>query len=235
MTRDLIPPHLAVLYHVSSIVSSSMTLDQMLAALLRAAADVTRCDACLIYLPDENGDIVLRASQLPHSAEIGNMRLKSGEGVTGWVAGHNSVVALARNASSDPRFKRMPLVEDTYEALLSVPLVSGGAVIGVLNVHHKASHAHTPEEIAILSFVGEQLGGAIARARLETETARLSGELEARKIVERAKGILQRTYSLTEEEAYLRLRNESRRSRRPMRELAQAIIMAENLGRNAGA
>lgn len=235
MSRELLPPHLAVLYQVSGIVSSAMTLDDMLTALLRAAAEVTRCDACLVYLPDESGDVVLRASQLPHSAEIGNIRLKLGEGVTGWVAQHNSVVALSRNACRDERFKRMPLVEDTYEALLSVPLVSGGAVIGVLNVHHKEPHAHTPEEIAILSFVGEQLGGAIARARLETEAARLSGELEARKIVERAKGILQRTYCLTEEEAYLRLRNESRRSRRPMRELAEAIITAESLGRNAGA
>jgi len=49
--------------------------------------------------------------------------------------------------------------------------------------------------------------------------------------VERAKGILQHRQSLTEEEAYLRLRNESRRLRRPMRELAEAIILADDLSR----
>ena len=38
---------------------------------------------------------------------------------------------------------------------------------------------------------------------------------------------------LTEEEAYLRLRNESRRLRRPMKELAEAIILAEDLSRKA--
>ena len=56
-------------------------------------------------------------------------------------------------------------------------------------------------------------------------------QLETRKAVERAKGILQRRHNLTEEEAYLRMRNESRRLRRPMKELADAIILAEELAR----
>ena len=137
------------------------------------------------------------------------------------------------------RFKRFPgLVEDTYEAFLSVPLVSGGEVIGIVNVHHRERHEHAPEEIALLNFIGEQMGGAIAKARLAEENARLLDEtlemkrqLETRKLVERAKGILQQRYGLTEEDAYLRLRNESRRLRRPMRDLAEAIILSEELTR----
>ena len=58
-------------------------------------------------------------------------------------------------------------------------------------------------------------------------------QLEIRKLVERAKGSLQHRHNLTEEEAYLRLRNESRRLRRPMRELAEAIILAEDLSRKS--
>ena len=50
-------------------------------------------------------------------------------------------------------------------------------------------------------------------------------------MVERAKGILQHRYTLTEEESYLRLRNESRRLRRPMKDLAEAIILAEDMHR----
>ena len=57
--------------------------------------------------------------------------------------------------------------------------------------------------------------------------------LEKRKVVERAKGLLQRRHNLTEEEAYLQLRNESRRLRRPMKELAEAIIFAEDLNKRA--
>ena len=62
-------------------------------------------------------------------------------------------------------------------------------------------------------------------------TLEMKRALETRKLVERAKGILQHKYTLTEEEAYIRLRNESRRLRRPMRELAEAIILAEDMGR----
>lgn len=392
---------LALLHRISGIVSSSMTLKKMLDELIGLVVGVTNCDACLVYLLEEAvGEIVLCASQLPHAKEIGNIRMKLGEGVTGWVAQHRSVVALSSQASSDPRFKSFTsLPEDTYEAFLSVPLISSGDVIGVINVHHKQPRQHIAEEVALLSYVAEQMGGAIAKARLfersqaaarrvemlaavghtittegyldrilqvisemvaETfdspvcsimivdegkqelsikaarcsspeylnklpikiedsligrvvrerqlvtvpdvtveklyrypelarrtgltsllsvplitghgvigtlniytrerraftedevgfakavagqaamafENARLMSEtlemkrlLEARKIVERAKGILQHRHGLTEEEAYLRLRSESRRLRRPMRDLAEAIILAEELHR----
>src|SRR5258708_39930002 len=226
-----------ILHQTSKIVSSGLTLDEMLKALIRLASQVTASDACLVYLVEPTGEIVLRASQLPHAREIGSIRMHPGEGVTGWVAAHKSVVALSANASADKRFKNFPgLVEDTFEAFLSVPLVSGGDVIGVINVHHKRPHAHTPEQGAILSFMGEQMGGAIARSRGMNENARLQAEsleikrqLEARKLIERAKGILQSKYNLTEQDAYLRLRGESRRLRRPMRDLAEAIILAQDV------
>jgi uroporphyrinogen-III synthase len=130
------------------------------------------------------------------------------------------------------------LVEDTYEALLSVPLVSAGDLVGVINVHHRDAHEHTPDEIGTLAFIGEQLGVAIAKsflleenARLLEQTLEMRRELETRKLVERAKGIVQRKYHLTEEEAYLRLREQSRRLRRPMKDLAEAIILNEELER----
>src|ERR1700722_2376958 len=234
--------HVALLHRISSIVSSELSLDEMLGEIVGLTVQVTDCDACLVYLIErEANEIVLRASQVPHQGDLGNIRLKIGEGVTGWVVEHRSVVALSQNAAADSRFKRFQaLVEDTYEAFLSVPLLSGGEVIGVINVHHREPHAHTADEISLLTFVGEQMGGAIMKsylaeenARLIEETAEMRRQLETRKLVERAKGILQQRHTLTEEEAYLRLRNESRRLRRPMRELAEAIILSEDLSRKS--
>jgi uroporphyrinogen-III synthase len=236
--------HLELLHRISKTVSSSPALDEILHQLIGLVGEVTQCDACLVYLAESaSGDVVLRASQIPHRAEIGHLRMKAGEGVAGWVAEHRAPVVLSHGAFEDSRFKRFPsLVEDTYDAMLSVPLVSGGEVIGVINVHHKAAHAHQPEEIAVVTFIGEQLGGAIAKARLTDENARLQEEtldmrrqLELRKLVERAKGILQHKYKLSEAQAYLRLRNESRRLRKPMAELAQAIVLADTLGRDSEA
>ena len=240
------PPtsQVALLHRVSNIVSSELSLDEMLGEIVGLTVQVTECDACLVYLIErETHEIVLRASQVPHQTDLGNIRLKVGEGVTGWVVEHRSVVALPEHAGSDRRFKKFQaLVEDTYEAFLSVPLVSGGDVIGVINVHHREPHFHTPDEVSVLTFVGEQMGGAITKsflaeenARLQEESAEMRRQLETRKIVERAKGILQHRHTLTEEEAYLRLRNESRRLRRPMRELAEAIILSEDLSRKSEA
>jgi uroporphyrinogen-III synthase len=231
---------ISLLHRISSIVASERSVDEMLGEIVGFTVQVTDCDACLVYLIESaTGEIVLRASQVPHAAEIGRLKMEAGEGITGWVVENKAVAAVPEKASSDPRFKRLaPLVEDTYEAFCSVPLISGGEVIGVINVHHREPHPHSPEELSLLAFVGEQMGGALDRARMAEENARLYEEtqelkrqLETRKLVERAKGILQHKFNLTEEDAYLRLRNESRRLRRPMRDLAEAIILTEDIAR----
>lgn len=241
-TTDPSASTVALMHRISSIAASERSLDEMLGEVIGLTVQATNCDACLVYLIEqESNEIVLRASQVPHAADLGHLRMKMGEGVTGWVAEHKSVVALAANASSDARFKRFPgLVEDTYEAFLSVPLVNSGDIVGVINVHHREPHEHTPEEIMLLTFIGEQMGHAVAKTMLLEKNARLQEEaqearrqLEERKVVERAKGILQQRYKLSEEEAYMRLRNESRRLRKKMKELAEAIILAEDIARKS--
>jgi signal transduction protein with GAF and PtsI domain len=239
---EVIPAESEVLFlhRISAIVSSRRSLDEMLGEVIGFTIQTTGCDACLVYLVDRvTGEIVLRASQVPHAAALGKLRMKMGQGVTGWVAQHRSVVALSSNASADSRFMTFRgLVEDTYQAFLSVPLVSGGDLVGVINVHHREPHKHTELEIGRLRFVGEQLGLAVAKSLLEEENNRLVEEtlevkraLETRKVVERAKGIMQRKLGLSEEEAYLRLKDQSRNMHKPMKELAEAIVLLENLGR----
>jgi len=232
--------HVAILHRISRVVSSPLSIDEMLGEIIGLTLQVTQCDACLVYLIDRaTGELVLRGSQVPHAADLGKLRMRFGEGVTGWVAEHKSPVALGHHAPWDARFKHIErLVEDTYQALLSVPVISGGEVIGIVNVHHREPHEHSPNEIGLVSFMGEQMGSALSKSLLEEENERLLREanemrnqLEVRKLVERAKGILQKREHITEEEAYLRLRDQSRRLQRPMRDLAEAIIISEEMGR----
>ena len=243
-TPTLEPPteHVSLLHRVSNIVASNRSLNEVLGEIVGLTVQATGCDSCLVYLIEEaSQQVVLRASNIPHPSDLGILSMKIGEGITGWVAEHKSVVALGENASADNRFKRFPvLVEDTYEAFASVPLVSQGGILGVINVHHREKHPHASDEIALLTFIGEQMGIAVSRTSLQDENSRLVVESEeikrqlvTRKLVERAKGILQSREGLTEEEAYLRLRNESRRLRRPMKDLAEAIILAEDLSRRS--
>ncbi|MFZ0592897.1 MAG: hypothetical protein WAM39_20730, partial [Bryobacteraceae bacterium] len=82
----------ALLHRISSIVSSEISLDEMLGEIVGLTVQVTACDACLVYLIEhETNEMVLRASQMPHQGDLGNIRLKMGEGVTGWVAEHRAV------------------------------------------------------------------------------------------------------------------------------------------------
>jgi uroporphyrinogen-III synthase len=66
-------------------------------------------------------------------------------------------------------------------------------------------------------------------ARLEEANSNLSEQLETRKVVERAKGILQRELGLSEEEAYLALQRQSRQKRKAMKEIAEAIVLSDDV------
>ncbi|MCU1334738.1 MAG: barA 2 [Bryobacterales bacterium] len=165
----------SLLRRVSRIVNSALSLDEMLGQIVGLTAQVCACDACIVYLLESaTGDFVLRASQVPHP-RIGNLRMQFGEGVTGWVAQHQLPVALTSKAFADSRFKPIAgLVEDTYHAFLSVPVVTRGKAIGVINVHHRDPHEHSEDEIAAVTFIGEQTGSALSKILLEDENARLA-------------------------------------------------------------
>lgn len=167
-TAETANTHLALLQRISGIVSSDQGIDSILREMVALTMNITGSDATLVYLIEHStNEIVLRASQRTHDTEIGKVRMKMGEGITGWVAAHKSVVALAQNAAADSRFKAFSsLQEDTYEAFLSVPLWHSGEIIGVINVQHKEPHRHSCDEVALVTFMGEQMGGVIARARL---------------------------------------------------------------------
>jgi len=72
------------------------------------------------------------------------------------------------------------------------------------------------------------------REQLESEKSVLSGQLETRKLVERAKGILQRELKISEEEAYRAMQRQSQQMRKSMKEISVSIILNDELKRNSG-
>jgi uroporphyrinogen-III synthase len=197
------------------------------------ASALIKCDSCLIYVL-ENEELLLRASKNPHPEVVDRLKLQIGQGITGWVAEHREPVVIPKNAAQDPRFQVFhELPEDAYEAFLSVPLVSRGRVVGVINLQHRLPHVHNQKEIRLISTAGFLVGAEIEMARLEMENSNLSQQLETRKIVERAKGILQRDLSLDEEQAYLALQRQSRQKRKSMREVAEAVVLTDELRRGS--
>ncbi|MGH9679349.1 MAG: uroporphyrinogen-III synthase, partial [Candidatus Acidiferrales bacterium] len=176
------------LHEIGSRMAASNSLRGVLRRIVDFSASVVKCDSCFVYVLDEN-DLVLRASKNPHPEEVDHLRLGLGEGITGWVAKNRQPVAVACNAFQDPRFQFFnELPEDRYEAFLSVPILCRGQLVGVINLQNRQPHSYTRREIRLLSTIGFFVGAEIEMARLEEKSSQLSGELEARKIVERAKG-----------------------------------------------
>ena len=81
----------------------------------------------------------------------------------------------------------------------------------------------------MITTIGFLVGAEIELARMEEVNSNLADQLQTRKIVERAKGILQRELGLSEEQAYLALQQQSRQKRKAMREIAEAIILGEEV------
>ncbi|TLY20926.1 MAG: GAF domain-containing protein [Nitrospirae bacterium] len=169
-----------ILHKISDTISGNLDLDAVLHDIVDIAVEVTKADSCLIYLLNSHRDeLVLRASKNPHPKLIGRIRLSLGEGITGWVAQQGRAVAIASNASDDPRFKFFHnLPEDRHQAFLSVPIMAKREVIGVINVQHKHPHRHRAHEVALMTTMGRQVGGAIETARLHAEITKKARQVE---------------------------------------------------------
>jgi len=194
-------PALSILHEIGSRMAAASPLGEVLDRIIDFAGSVARFDSCFIFVLEED-ELVLRASKNPHPAEVGRLCLRLGEGITGWVAQHHQPVAISRNAFQDPRFQFFnELPEDRYESFLSVPLLSRGRTVGVINLQNREPHTFSKTEIRLISTIGLLVGAEIEMARLKEKSSQLTEELETRKVVERAKGILQREARLSEEEA----------------------------------
>ena len=225
--------HIDVLHDISVRLNAADGFHDVLSRVVEFASALVKCDSCLIYVLEDD-ELVLRASKNPHADAIDRLKLRVGQGITGWVAEHREPVAIPEKAAQDPRFQFFhELPEDSYEAFLSVPLMCRGRVVGVINVQHKQHHVYRRREIRMISAVGFLVGAEIELARLEEANFTLSEQLQTRKLVERAKGILQRDLGLSEEQAYLALQRQSRQKRRPMKEIAQALVLSDDVRGNS--
>ena len=217
------------LHRIATRMVSTVPFDQVLTELVDFIDSVVPCDSCFVYVM-EGDALLLRASKNPHPEALNRLKLKVGQGITGWVAQHREPVAIPRGAAVDARFQFFnELPEDRFEAFLSVPLLSRGRVVGVLNLQNRAPHVYTEREILLMSTVGFLVGAEIELACLEREKSELVGQFQSWKVVERAKGILQRTLKVSEPAAHAMLQRQSQQRRRPMKEIAEAIVLSHSV------
>lgn len=230
MLAKKLQAQIGALREITRAISAAWTLDEILDLITRITARVMDVDSCSIYLIDDGGkSLTLKATTGLAPGAVGHAHLKLGEGLTGHAAKIGKPVA-ASHAARDPHFKYLPETkEKMFQSLLAVPLIARGKVIGAVNVQTRAGREYSPDDIELFSIIADVAAGELEKALLYDEIGGLKEALETRKLVERAKGILMRRHGIGEQEAFLRIQQQARTTRRAMRQVAEAIILAEEV------
>ena len=169
-----------VLRKLGQAIGSTFDTEHLLEVVADLAVQVTKTDICFIYLVDDNEEeLVLSAAKGTAKDAVGKIRMKIGEGITGWVAKERKHVALGKEAFRDHRYKAFTeLPEDRFQSMLSVPLVANDQLIGVINIRTDPPHEYTDSQIRLMEHIAEQVANALYSSRLyrnmETQVSHLS-------------------------------------------------------------
>ncbi len=219
------------LLEISQVISSDRYLDDVLKLIVTVTANVMDSKICSLWILDEKEKALkIRATQTMSEEYLKERSLKLGEGVVGYVAQQKKPLVIP-NVLEEPRYKEKELArKEGLVSMLSVPLAVKDKVIGVINCYTSHPHEFTETERAVLTTVANQAAICIENTELMVKTKVIQEELETRKLVERAKGVLMKRHGLTEEESFKRIRKASMDSRKTMREIAEAILLTEKMG-----
>lgn len=166
---------LSALYAITSTVSSSLDLNRVLNNALDKALETTRAQMGALYLIDDERKYLSLTAHRGYPSEFleetTRIELSSGNGLIEKVA-ISGKPAIIGDTSEHPDVGKTTLLE--ARSLAVIPLRSGGRVLGVLELVSRKRHNFPPEEAALLSAIGDQIGIAVDNARLFEETRRFS-------------------------------------------------------------
>lgn len=126
-------------------------------------------DVCSVYLLETRGrELVLAATNGLSQTGVGRVRMRVGEGVTGWAARERRPVTVA-DVRAEPRFRWLAGVDQArFVSMCSVPIVSADRLVGVLNVQTDAHHDFDDEEVGFLGAIAAQVAGVLERSSLQS-------------------------------------------------------------------
>jgi signal transduction protein with GAF and PtsI domain len=218
------------LSRISKAISSELYLENILRLIVTVTAEVMGSKICsLMLLEEDKKELVVRATQSVSEEYNRKPNIKLGEGVAGRVAKENRSISVL-DVRKDPRYVSVKIAKkEKLCSLLSVPLSVRGKVIGVINCYTSSPHKFTKSEIDVLITVANQAAVAIENMELMVKSKVIQEELETRKLVERAKDILMEELGISGEEAFRKIQKQSMNTRKPIREIAEAIILSKEI------
>lgn len=218
------------LSQVSHTIASNRYLEEILNLIVTMTANMMNSKICSIMLLDEvTGELKIVATQSLSEEYRRKAHLKVGESVSGRVVKERHPIQV-QNVTQEPQYHYQDLARrEGLCSLLSVPMMIKDRVIGVVNLYTAKEHRFNEEEIHLLQAVANQAAVAIENTQLNQKSSAMEEALESRKQVERAKGILMRQAKISEEEAFRLLQRQSMNTRKTMREISEAVILAAQI------
>ena len=178
---------LEFLQRLSQEAASTRDSDELVALIIRETTSAIGTDVCSLYLVDQSGrDLTLGATNGLNERMIGQVIMRVGEGITGWVAETRQPTTVS-DVTREPHWKWIPgLDEQRFHSMLSIPIESGPRLVGVLNVQSVEFRDFTSEDVDFLRAIAGQVAGILERSemqrRLEAQLAaiRLSHDIHER-------------------------------------------------------
>ncbi len=225
--------YLKALTDISQAIASDYFLEDLLKLIVMVTAKVTGVEICSLWLVDEQSkppQIRLKATQSIDPEYVKDRSLALNEGVVGYVVTHKRPIAIS-DVLKNPRFKEKEMARKLgVVSMVGIPMtVKEDRIIGVLNCFTAAPHAFSDAEINMFTAVANQAALAILNAELMVKAKVIQEELETRKMVDRAKEILMNRRQMKGEDAFRWLQKRSMDSRKPLRYIAEAVILSEDI------
>lgn len=219
---------LEALTKISQAITSDLYLEDVLRLIVTVAAEVMHSKICSLMLLDtQRNELIIKATQSISDEYNKKANLKLGEGIAGRVAKEGKPIQVL-DVKSDSRYVNRRIAEkEGLHSLLSVPLIVKGKVTGVLNCYTSSTHHFSDTEINIITTIANQAAIVLENARILVESQVIREELETRKVVERAKGIIMKETGASEDSAFKKIQKYSMDTRKSMREVAEAIVTAQ--------
>jgi len=219
--------YIDALSKISKAITSDLYLEDILKLLVSLTANVMKAKICALWLLDyKTNELKIRATQAMSKEYLKERSIKIGEGIVGLVAKDRNPIVIP-DVGKDKRYKEKALAKkEGLVAMLSVPMMVKSKVIGVMNCYTTAPYKFKKSDITLLTTVANQAAVSIENTELLVRTKVIEGELEARKKIEKAKGLLMKEQGINEDEAYRLIRKSSMDKRVHMKEIAEAIILS---------
>lgn len=218
------------LIKVSQSITSEHYLDEILSLIVVVTAEMLNSKICSIMLLDEKGsEFVIKATQSLSAEYKLKPNVKVDNSLIGEVLKMRKPLIVYDVRKEQKYFYRDLAVKEALTSMIAVPMIVKEKAIGIINVYTKNPHTFTQEEVNVLQMVANQAAVAVENTKLMEEALKAKEALETRKLIERAKGILMRMNSLTEEAAYRMIHKKSMDSCRSMKDIAESIILMDEL------